>query len=239
MHLDYKVLIIEDDFKIAAINRQFVEQVEGFTVIDVAKTGAEALDILVQQTPDLILLDVYIPDVDGLELLWRIREVKKNVDIIMITAAKEVSTIEETLRGGVIDYIVKPVDFSRFEQTLLRYAKKREALENKQEMGQGDIDLLWGINRSDQIGNDCNNQPLIRREQEMPKGIDPLTLNKVRESLDMMREEGMTAVELGREIGASRTTARRYLEHLISLNIARAELKYGVIGRPERRYFLQ
>lgn len=223
MHLDYKVLIIEDDFKIAAINRQFVEQVQGFTVIDVAKTGAEALDILDQQTPDLILLDVYIPDVDGLELLWRIREVKKNVDIIMITAAKEVSTIEETLRGGVIDYIVKPVDFSRFEQTLLRYAKKRETLENKQEMGQGDIDLLWGINRSDQ----------------MPKGIDPLTLNKVRESLEMMRGEGMTAVELGREIGASRTTARRYLEHLISLNIAKAELKYGEIGRPERRYFLQ
>lgn len=223
MSSKYQVLIIEDDFKVAQINQQFVEQVDGFSVMSVVHTGQAALQFLEKQTPDLILLDVYIPDVEGVELLWKIKEKFKQVDVIMITAAKEVPTIEEALRGGAIDYIVKPVEFSRFEKTLQYFAKKKNMLENKTQMDQEEIDQLWGLQKED--------------EHDLPKGIDTLTLKKVKEVLTTSQNSGITAVELGDEIGTSRTTARRYLEYLISLDMATAELKYGKVGRPERRYF--
>ena len=115
-----QVLIVEDDFRIADINRQFVERVEGFAVLEIVKTSEEALAYLRSHSalPQLILLDVYIPDVEGLSLFWKLRQEFNEIDVIMVTAAKEVVTIAETLRGGIFDYIVKPVDFGRFEQTL-------------------------------------------------------------------------------------------------------------------------
>ena len=219
----YKVLIIEDDFKVAQINQKFVEQIDGFKVIGIKHTGEEAKHFLKQEIPDLILLDVYIPDVDGLELLWYIRSHYKQVDVMMLTAAKETLTIEGALRGGAIDYIVKPVEFARLERTLQQYLSKKELLKNKREMEQEEIDRLWGT-------------PNHEGSQALPKGIDPLTLEKVINVFNT-HEHGVTAVELAAQIGTSRTTARRYLEYLIGYNLAVAELRYGKVGRPERRYF--
>lgn len=126
----FNVLIIEDDFRVADINKQFVEKVDGFYVAKVAYTGKEALGYLRKSPvlPDLILLDVYIPDVEGLELMWEIRKTYENIDIIMLTAAKETETIEQTLRGGIFDYIIKPVDFARLKKTLASFQEKRSCL---------------------------------------------------------------------------------------------------------------
>src|SRR5690606_32787955 len=141
-----QVLIVEDDFRIADINRQFVNRIDGFEVSHIAKTGEEALTFLhnAGSLPQLILLDVYIPDVQGLDLFWTLRTEFTEIDIIMMTAAKEVETIAETLRGGIFDYIVKPVDFDRFERTFLNFRKQQHLLTTKTELQQEEIDLLTG-----------------------------------------------------------------------------------------------
>ena len=225
-----QVLIIEDDFRVAEINRQFVNQVEGFQVIYIAKTGDEALSYLENSSalPELILLDVYMPDREGLSLFWEIRKNHYEIDIIMVTAAKEVTTIQETLRGGVFDYIVKPMDFVRLERTLKEYNNQRRLFASRTELEQEEIDQLTGLEKEAGLKNST--------DSKFPKGIDHLTLDKIRNVLHSGDEQGITALQMGEAVGVSRSTSRRYLEYLVSLNEAEAQLKYGEIGRPERRY---
>lgn len=226
-----QVLIVEDDFRIAEINRQFVNRVEGFVVTETVKTGEEALNYLrsTSNLPQLILLDVYIPDVQGLDLFWTLRNEFTEIDVIMMTAAKEVETIAETLRGGIFDYIVKPVDFERFERTLLSFRSQKQLLTTKTELRQEEIDLLTGLQIS--------SSPIKETEDaRLPKGIDQLTLEKMKVILHESDESGITALDAGNKVGVSRSTARRYLEYLVSIGEADAQLKYGDIGRPERKY---
>ncbi|TWT05500.1 response regulator [Planococcus sp. CPCC 101016] len=230
MKQELHVLIIEDDFRVAEINHQLVEQVDGYVVNGVAKTGDEAMDFLqnCRQLPDLILLDVFIPDRKGLELLREIRSRFHHLDVVMLSAAKEAATIEEALRCGIFDYLVKPVDFPRFEQTLLRFREQKNLLTSRQELEQTDIDRLIGI--------EPVAVPAASPDSELPKGIDQLTLVGVMEILQSSAPVGINAMETGKSVGVSRSTARRYLEHLVSIGEAKAQLNYGEIGRPERRY---
>lgn len=225
-----QVLIVEDDFRVADINRQFVDQVDGFHVVQIAKTGEEALAYLRNSSalPELILLDVYMPDSEGLSLFWKIRKNYPEIDLIMVTAAKEVPTIRETLQGGIFDYIVKPVDFLRLETALTRYSHQCRLLASREELEQAEIDQLFGLQTEAKSKNVTDGK--------LPKGIDQLTLDKIKIALLKSDERGVTALQTGEEIGVSRSTARRYLEHLVSAKEAEAELKYGEVGRPERRY---
>jgi CitB family two-component system response regulator CitT len=227
-----QVLIVEDDFKIAEINRHFVSRVDGFTVLDMVKTGEEALTYLrnTKTLPQVILLDVYIPDVEGLNLFWQLRKEFKEVQIIMVSAAKEVVVIAETLRGGIFDYIVKPADFVRFEQTLKRFSDQQALLKSREVLGQDEIDLL--------TGSQTLSSKTIPVEEKLPKGIDQLTLEKIKNVLQICGESGVTALDAGKKVGVSRSTARRYLEYLVSITEAKAQLNYGDIGRPERRYII-
>lgn len=232
MNQKLHVLIIEDDFRVAEINRQLVEQVEGYEVDAVAKTGDEAIAFLQNsgRLPDLILLDVFIPDRTGLDLFWEIRRNFYQIAIIMLSAAKEVATVEETLRGGIFDYLVKPVNFERFEQTLIRFREQKNLLASRQELEQTDIDRLISIQlTSTQSASSDSGSSL-------PKGIDQLTLAGVVDFLHSSTPIGVNAMEAGKAIGISRSTARRYLEHLVAIGEAQAQLNYGEIGRPERRY---
>ena len=226
-----RVLIIEDDFRIAEINRQFVDKVAGFMALKVVKTGEDAVAYLRNnktEGPQLILLYVYIPDTEGLSLFWQLRKEFNEIDIIMVTAAREVATIAETLRGGIFDYIVKPTDFARFEQTLIRFKNQRAFLMSKEELEQGEIDRLTGLQT-------VSGSRTVK-EEILPKGIDQITLDKINAALQSGEKLGMTAMETGNKVGVSRSTARRYLEYLVSVKVAEAQLNYGDIGRPERKY---
>ncbi|OUQ86604.1 two-component system response regulator [Brevibacillus brevis] len=221
-----EVLIVEDDMRIIDINKRFVSKIEGFEVIATATNGTDAKELLSCTRPQLVLLDVYLPDMLGTELVWHIRQHYREVDVIMITAAKEMEMVQEALRGGVYDYIVKPLVFERFRERLESYRKHvirtREAVEVDQEV----IDQML-------------TRRLVapkNREVLAPKGIDLLTLEKVIEAIRQTGDKGVSAEEIGREIGTSRTTARRYLEYLVLEKKARADLIYGTVGRPERKY---
>lgn len=221
-----EVLIVEDDLRIIDINKRFVSRIDGFEVIATATNGAEAKELLAYTHPQLVLLDVYLPDMLGTELVWFIRQHYRDIDIIMITAAKEIEMVQEALRGGVFDYIVKPLVFERFRERLESYRtylfKSREAGEVDQEL----IDRMLMRRLANQR----------KQESTLPKGIDLLTLEKVLEAIKQTKDTGVSAEEIGNIIGTSRTTARRYLEYLVEQKKARPDLVYGTVGRPERRY---
>ncbi|MCH8531249.1 MAG: response regulator [Saccharospirillum sp.] len=223
----YQILIIEDDFRVADINREFIQQAPSFEVLAMARSGQEARDMLAQQGDqiDLVLLDAYLPDVVGLELLWHIRQHYKQIDVVMITAAKEVETIQEALRGGVFDYLIKPTQSDRMHQMLKRFKQERTLLQSQSELSQQELDAA--LKRSASIA--INDSP------RLPKGIDKLTLDAVTEKLSQT-PVAITAMTLAEGMGASRSTARRYLEYLVAQGQVKAELVYGEVGRPERRY---
>lgn len=227
MNEAYHVLIVEDDFRIANIHRQFIDRIEDFTVSAAVKTGKEALTFLqeCEKVPDVILLDIYIPDVEGMDLFWKIRSTYKEVDIIIITAANEVKTVQESVRGGVFDYIIKPADIDRFQRTLIKYKEKRQFLASAEELTQEEIDA-YVLPKSTKTNS-----------KHLPKGIDAITLNEITMLLQPEFTEGITAVELSKQIGTSRSTARRYLEYLVSIKKIKTKLKYGTVGRPERKYY--
>ncbi|MET3575916.1 response regulator [Bhargavaea ullalensis] len=221
----YSVFIIEDDFRVAEVNRHYVEKMDGFRVTGIARSGREAIGLLEDHVPDLILLDFYIPDVDGSALFREIRSRFPQADIIAVTAANEGETVRELLGGGVFDLIIKPFDDSRFERTLERYRTYRERLAGSIRLSQEEIDRL-AVRKED-------NDPVAAG---LPKGIDPITLGEINR---LFREEtigGITAAELSKRIGTSRSTARRYLEYLVSEGLLMTKSIYGTVGRPERKY---
>ncbi|CAM0554812.1 response regulator [Vreelandella titanicae] len=227
----YGILVVEDDFRIADIHRAFIEQSDGFYVVGMARNGSEAKAIMAEQAASihLILLDAYLPDVEGLELLWAIRRDYVHVDIVMVTAAREVETISEALRGGVFDYLIKPIEATRMTQMLTRFRREREALANRAEMNQDELDSVLARLKP--------GEPLRAKSQTLPKGIDRLTLRRVIDAL-ADAPDSLTAMQMARIMGASRSTARRYLEFLVAEQAVSAELGYGDVGRPERRYRL-
>lgn len=223
-----RVAIIEDDVRIASINQRFVEKVEGFEVVGIATDRAQAHEHLDILAPDLVLLDLYFPDMSGLDLLQHIQWGYPNTDVIIITAAKEFNTVREAIRGGVYDFMIKPVVFDRFQEKLKAYRKyyvqmKQLGGANKQIDQQSIDQLLWRAGER------------MDREAYFPKGIDKLTSEKILSYIEES-EDVWTAEELGKRGGFSRTTARRYLEYFVEKGILIADISYGTVGRPERVY---
>jgi two-component system CitB family response regulator/two-component system response regulator DcuR len=224
--MDLSVLIVDDDPKIAEIHRHYTDKVEGFAVRGIADSLDDAVKLAEILEPDLILLDLYFPEGLGLDVLWKVRSQRQACDVIMITAAREIEPLQEALRGGVFDYIVKPVMFSRFKDALEKFRAHRTRLQDGFPVDQQHIDRLLHPYRETSPG-----------APQHPKGIDPLTLKKISEIFARDCSDGFSAEEVGERTGVSRTTARRYLEYLTASGTLTAELVYGAVGRPERRYF--
>ena len=222
-----RVLIIDDDIRIAEIHRRYVEKTQGFEVVGIANNLEDAQSQLDVLEPDLLLLDIFFPEGNGLEFLKKARMHNQQVDVIPITAAKEVHLFNEALHGGVFDYILKPVVFERFQATLERYKQTKNQLSNIDQLNQSEVDIALQTVRSGDL----------REFQELPKGIDRLTLEKVQHVFSSLQGSGLTSEEVASQIGASRTTVRRYLEYLVSQIILDVDVSYGGVGRPERRYF--
>lgn len=222
-----RVLIIEDDIAIAEVNHKYLSQIDGFEVVGIATSHHEAeiqVDIL---KPQLVLLDVYLPDGNGFDILRYLRQQQHQCDVILITAARDVDTLQQAMRGGVVDYLLKPVIFSRLESALNKYKHRLTGFEQASSLDQGLVDKMFQTPSVDGEGN----QHTLR----LPKGIDGVTLDKIR-CLFKQETGQLTADEAGEKIGASRTTARRYLEYLITTGELVADLSYGTVGRPERSY---
>lgn len=222
----FRVIIAEDDYRVAGIHEEFLEKISGFEVVGKALNGKETLHLVNETSADLVLLDIFMPDILGTKLIMEMRGLKPELDIIMISAATDKEMIEEAIRKGLFDYIIKPVKIDRFTETLEKYKRTKRFLDSNSEIDQQFLDEYFGLANATESNI-----------KETPKGIDPLTLEKIEQIMFEMNG-GITAEEMGVKIGASRTTARRYLEHLISERTCAAELEYGIVGRPERKYHI-
>lgn len=220
------VAIVEDDYRVAAIHEQFLSKINGVKLVGKSLNGKETHDLIQNNPIDLVLLDIYIPDMLGTDLIKDIRAENPRVGIIIISAATEKPMVEDTIQKGIFDYIIKPVTMERFIETIKRYMHTRKMLDVKQEIDQSFLDQYFGFKKE-----------LPNSNRQTPKGIDPLTLETVKNLMSDFLA-GITAEEMGEKMGASRTTARRYLEHLTSTGEGNAELEYGIVGRPERKYYL-
>src|SRR3981081_2210477 len=118
-----RTLIVDDDFMVAGVHTSYTERVAGFEVVGVAHSGAEALDAVERLRPDLVILDIYLPDMSGLEVLHELRRRQAAVDAIMVTADRDVQSLRSAMAGGALRYIVKPFNFERYSETLQTYQR--------------------------------------------------------------------------------------------------------------------
>lgn len=225
-----RVMIIEDDFRIANIHMEMIEENPLCEVIASSRTAKEALEELQQigeMLPDVILLDVYIPDVVGLELLTTLKEKYPYIAIIIASAANDMDTFRKARLIGVYDYLTKPIDKQRLQFTLQRFIDFMSYSAN--ELSQREIDEMV-------IAPNKNDGPDLADGSVLPKGIDSLTLIEVKSFLEADKQRSITAQTLGESLGISRATARRYLEYLVVIEWLEASLHYGQVGRPQRIY---
>ncbi len=230
-----RVVIAEDDPQIAEIQQRFLDRIPGFELVGIAHSLDAARDLVEVLKPELLLLDIQFPSGTGLELLRELRTGNSATDVVLITAAREVDTLKEALRGGVFDYILKPLVFERLQEALQHYRDHLDRLHALESLAQADVDSM--LPRRTTAGADAidSTEEVAGQVARLPKGIDSLTLDRVR-AVFSSEIEPLSAEEVGSLIGASRTTARRYLEYLVSTRELEASVSYGSVGRPERRY---
>ncbi|MFI6942579.1 response regulator [Streptomyces sp. NPDC050418] len=218
-----EVLVVDDDLRVAQVNAAYVGKVAGFHVAAQAHSAAEALELIESAGPvDLILMDHYLPDDTGLAVVRKLRERGDHTDVIMVTAARDVATVQAAMRLGALQYLVKPFNFAGLRGKLEAYAALRRTLDGGGEAEQAEVDRIFGALSAD-------------TSPQLPKGHSPETAELVRRAL-MSADGPLSAQELADRTGLSRQTAQRYLKLLEKSGRVRLGLKYGDTGRPEHRY---
>lgn len=222
------VLVVDDDFRVAEINAKYVGKVPGFRVTARAHTAAQALTSVQRGGVDLVLLDHYLPDQTGLELVHRMREQGLGTDVIMITAAGDVATVQQAMRLGALHYLVKPFTFAALRTRLESYAALRRTVDRvggRGVAGQEQVDRIFGALRTAPAPSSPG----------LPSGHSEPTTDLICGVLHRAGQP-LSAHEVAARTGLSRSTAQRYLRHLEQAGRLRLSLKYGDTGRPEHRY---
>ncbi|GHJ15045.1 response regulator [Micromonospora sp. AKA38] len=217
------VLVVDDDFMVARIHRGFVDRIDGFRVVGTASTGEEAVGAVDRLRPDLVLLDLYLPDMFGLDVVTRIRAARHDCDVLVISAAREAEAVRRAVRYGAVNYLLKPFGFDELRTRLEQYAVRRTAVRATVVADQADVDRV--LSRS---GSPAATATL-------PRGLSAETAELVERAL-REHDGTLSASECADRVGISRVSARRYLEHFSGTGRAEVTLKYGAAGRPERRY---
>src|ERR1700756_3703764 len=206
----------------AGIHAGYVTKVDGFEVVAEAHSAADAVDAVDRLRPDLMLLDLYLPDEHGLKLVARLRDGHPPVDVIVITAAKDAESVRVAMQGGALHYLLKPFSFPILRDKLLSYAQMRTRLSSLREADQRTVDRVFGALRAtDQLAG--------------VKGRSVHTLEAVEQLLSETAGD-LSAAEVAERTGMSRATAQRYLSHLHEVGRVDIRLRYGSGGRPEHGY---
>ncbi|OCA86957.1 response regulator [Pradoshia sp. D12] len=220
------VLLIEDDPMVREVNRGFIEKIEGFHVVGFAPNGKVGLEQIEILKPELVLMDIFMPEQDGLATIRKIREKAISTEVIVVTAANDQQTIREILQFGAFDYVMKPFTFERMKQALENYKAYREQFKQKEELTQDELDRL--LRSQPEQGHKM-------KKEVLPKGLNPATMEKILLFIEE-KKKPISAEEVAEGTGLARVTARRYLEHLEKQNKVEIVLQYGGIGRPINRY---
>ena len=219
----YNVLIVEDDPMVAMINEQYIKKNKNFTVVGKCKDGNSALSFLESNDVDLLIMDVYMPKMDGFEALRQIRNRKITVDAIMVTAANDRDSLEEALHLGIVDYLVKPFTYERFQMALEKFMAQNHALKDTETFDQSNIDYLIDNARK-------------KTESVFPKGIQEKTLLLIMDYLKENQGKWLTGDEIAEISGLTGVTVRRYMNYLSESGKVFGEMNYETGGRPCMKY---
>ncbi|MHA7271513.1 response regulator [Arthrobacter sp. HLT1-20] len=215
MSRDFTVLIVEDDFHVGRLHAGFVDAVPGFRALPPAPTAAQALNVIHAQAPDLVLLDVYLPDATGLDVLRRI-----DVDAMMLSAASDPETIRKALRHGALAYLIKPFSAQLLESRLRGYLRYRRLLAETGTLSQDRLESAWQALH-----------PAVAATGPRPGSATETAVLGV-----LVRGGDQSTADVAKAVGISRTTAQRYLQALADDGAVVISLRYGATGRPEHRY---
>ena len=213
------VLVVDDDFRVAEVHASYVGLVAGFRAIGEARTAADARAKARELRPDLVLLDIYLPDESGLDLLPDL-----DADVIMATAAGDSRSVRSAFTHGALNYLIKPFTAAELAERLTAYARYRDLLAGAGQVTQTTVDRALGALRPKRTG-----------EPQPPKGQSPVTSRLITEALTRSADP-RSAVEIAEELGISRATAQRYLASLAAAGKVTVSLRYGATGRPEHQY---
>ena len=218
----YKVLVVEDDPMVRMINEQYVRMNKDFCIASSVKNGQEALDYIKENKVDLVILDVFMPFMNGVEFLKKLREQKLKTEVIMVTAANDTATLEETMHLGVIDYLVKPFALERFQVALEKFTAKMNAINCSDVLDQNLIDSI------------ISNSPQ-KKSKEYPKGIQEKTLERIKSCFE--NKNDWHSVELiAEKLGISIVTVRHYVNYLVKEGFLQESINYETGGRPSMLY---
>lgn len=218
-----KILIVEDDPMVALINKRFLENMGFKDILGPVQTEEEIIKVLDKENIDLILLDVYLPKKNGIDILKSLRYKKYLTDVIMITAANSVEEVKRAFAYGVTDYLVKPFEFERFEEAINKYKQKNNLLNKREALSQQDIDV---ISKS------------LEEKIELPKGLNQKTLDRIMEFLKENQGKVWTLREIAYELKISNVTIKKYMDYLEDVKKVNVNLTSGNVGRPEYKYTL-
>lgn len=214
------------------VNRQFIEKVAGFAVIGQASNGVDGLNKIRALKPDLVFMDIFMPEQDGITSLRKIRELNIAVDVITVTAANDMETVKQVLHLGVFDYIMKPFSFERVQGTLENYKRFKQQIQTERGLTQGELDQLFHYHNGYEKAEPVHER---KSEKNLPKGFNRATLEKVVHYLQSV--DGASAEDVASGVGIARVTARRYLDYLEKQQEITMDVHYGGIGRPINYYF--
>ena len=222
-----RTLIIEDDFRVAEINSAYIQMVDGYEVIGVAPTAALGYQLVIDEKPDLVLLDLYLPDEHGLELFARLQHLPRGTkpDVFVITAARDSQNLKDAIQLGAAAYIVKPFNGQELIERLQKYKSAHARLNSEGEISQAEVDATVALMRGGKVEVD------VERISSNP------TTALITKCLKASAEP-MNASEIANELGISRATAQRYLSQMADRHIVVLELQYGTAGRPINKYRL-
>jgi len=220
-----KVMIIDDDPMVRDVNKNFIQKVKGFDIIGEASNGEEGIQLVKELKPDVVILDIFMPRINGVKTLQEFRKRAFNVDVIVVSAARDKETINTMLQNGAVDFIIKPFKFERMKQAMEKYRFYKLSMENRETLSQSELDAILH-----------NNHPSDTSDS-LPKGLNMFTLNEI--SVYLNKEtDPKSAEEVANAIGIARVTARRYLDYLEKTGTIRLDVQYGGIGRPINRYIM-
>ncbi|MCK8817516.1 response regulator [Natroniella sulfidigena] len=237
MKEEIKVLIVEDDPMVSHINRRYTEKISDFVVLKEVNFDQETIVAEADlQEADLLLLDIYLPIKDGITLLKEIRSSDHDIDVIIISAAKDADRINKAMQLGVIDYLIKPFTFDRFKDSLLKYKRLRTDLGAKSSFKQEEVDQLLDANYELQEG-DSSSKEEINFARNLPKGLNNKTLDKIKEFM-LNEADEFTTKKIAEKINLSRVTVQRYLKYMADIGMVELRREYGTVGRPRHYYKL-
>jgi len=219
-----RTLVVDDDFRVAHVHAASVDRVEGFSCVGQAHSATQARTAIAESRPDLVVLDIYLPDEDGISLMRSLVAEGNPPDVIFVTAARDLEAVQAAMKLGAAYYLVKPFGLEQFREQLLAYRRWREGVAQPRQgpADQAQIDALYRL----------RHQMSSARARTSP--LHP-TMAKV---LTAVREasEPVTAAGVAETLHMSRPTAQRYLSDLQQRGLVQMDLEYGVPGRPTHRY---